>query len=251
MTSELSDGGGVRLQKVLSRAGVASRRGAEVLIADGRVTVDGETVTRQGRRVDPDAVVVAVDGVRIAVHTGRTYLALNKPRGVHSTMSDQRGRECVGDLVGERRRTVPALFHVGRLDAETEGLLLLTDDGELGHRLMHPAYQVAKTYLAEVAGPLPRDLGSRLRSGVELDEGPVRLDAFRVLHVAGDRAMVELVLHEGRNRVVRRTMAAVGHPVKRLARTSVGPVRLGQAASGSVRELSSEEIGALQSAVGL
>jgi 23S rRNA pseudouridine2605 synthase len=242
---------GVRLQKVLSRAGVASRRAAEELIADGRIAVDGEIVTRPGSRVDPDTAVIEVDGVRVAARADRTYLMLNKPRGVHSTMSDQRGRPCLADLVGQWRQSVPALFHVGRLDAETEGLLLLTDDGELGHRLMHPGYEVAKTYLAEVTGRLPRNLGGRLRAGIELDDGPVRLDAFRVLHADGERSMVELVLHEGRNHIVRRTMAAVGHPVTRLARTRIGPIRLGDQRTGSLRELSSVEIGALQSAVGL
>jgi 23S rRNA pseudouridine2605 synthase len=250
MSSEPSEQG-VRLQKVLSRAGFASRRAAEEMIADGRITVDGETVTQQGRRVDPGTAVIEVDGVRVAPHIGRTYLALNKPRGVHSTMSDQRGRRCLGDLTAEWRPRAPGLFHVGRLDAETEGLLLLTDDGELGHRLMHPAYEIAKTYLAEVTGPLPRDLGERLRGGIELEDGPVRLDDFRVLHADGERAMVELVLHEGRNRIVRRTMAAVGYPVTRLARTRIGPVRLGEQRAGTLRELSSTEIGALQSSVGL
>jgi 23S rRNA pseudouridine2605 synthase len=241
---------GIRLQKVLSRAGVASRRAAEELIADGRIAVDGEIVTRQGRRVDPDTAVIEVDGVRVAARTDRTYLRLNKPRGVHSTMSDQRGRPCLGDLVGEWRASAPALFHVGRLDADTEGLLLLTDDGELGHRLMHPRYEIAKTYLAEVTGRLPRDLDGWLRAGIELDDGPVRLDAVRVLHADGERAMVELVLHEGRNRIVRRAMAALGYPVTRLARTGVGPIRLGDQRTGSLRELSSDEIGALHSAVG-
>jgi 23S rRNA pseudouridine2605 synthase len=251
MTSETSASSGVRLQKVLSRAGVASRREAETMIAEGRITVNGEIVTQQGRRVDPDTATITVDGARVAAQTGRKYLALNKPRGVHTTMSDQRGRRCVGDVLGEWRRTAPGLFHAGRLDAETEGLLLLTDDGELGHRLMHPAYEIAKTYLAEVAGPLPRDLGRRLAGGIELDDGPVRLDGFRVLYTDGDRAMVEVVLHEGRNRIVRRTMAALGHPVTRLARVRIGPIRLGEAHPGTLRELSSSEVGALQLAVGL
>jgi 23S rRNA pseudouridine2605 synthase len=250
MSSEQA-GQGVRLQKLLSRAGVASRRAAEGMIAEGRITVDGETVRRQGSRVDPDTAVVAVDGVRVASHIRGTYLALNKPCGVHSTMADQRGRRCLGDLVGAWRQDAPGLFHVGRLDAETAGLLVLTDDGELGHRLMHPAYEIAKTYLAEVTGQPPRNLGARLREGIDLEDGPVCLDEFHVLHAEADRAMVELVLHEGRNRIVRRTMAAVGHPVARLVRTRIGPVRLGEQRAGTMRELSAAEVGALQSAVGL
>jgi 23S rRNA pseudouridine2605 synthase len=162
---------GVRLQKVLAQAGVASRRAAEELIADGRVTVDGEVVKTMGRRVDPATAVVHVDGSRIVLNEDLVYLALNKPKGILCTMSDDHGRPCVGDLIVERGITQETfeggrrarLFHVGRLDAETEGLLLLTNDGDLGHRLMHPSFEVEKTYLAEVHGQLPRDLGRRMR----------------------------------------------------------------------------------------
>lgn len=239
---------GVRLQKVLARAGVASRRVAEELIAAGRVSVDGEVVREMGRRIDPDTAVVHVDGARVVLREDVVHLALNKPRGVHSTMSDERGRPCVGDYVADRAQR---LFHVGRLDAETEGLLLLTNDGELAHRLTHPSYGVAKTYLAEVPGPVPQDLGRRLRAGVELEDGLVRVDGFRVLDALPGRVMVELTLHEGRKHVVRRLLDAVGHPVQRLVRTGVGQVRLGEQRPGTLRRLTRQEIGELYRAVGM
>jgi 23S rRNA pseudouridine2605 synthase len=245
---------GVRLQKVLARAGVASRRAAEELIAAGRVSVDGETVREMGRRVDPATAVVHVDGARVVLREDVVHLALNKPRGMLSTMSDDRGRPCVGDLVADRTELLShagRLFHVGRLDADTEGLLLLTNDGELGHRLMHPSFEVQKTYLAEVAGQVPRDLGRRLRAGVELDDGPVAVDSFRMVDAHAGRSMVELVLHEGRKHVVRRLMDEVGHPVQRLVRTAIGEVRLGDQRPGKLRPLNRTETGALYRAVGL
>lgn len=233
---------GVRLQKVLAAAGVGSRRASEVLIAEGRVSVDGEVVREMGRRVDPGTAVIHVDGQRINVRSDLVYLALNKPQGVLTTMSDERGRPTVGDLVADRPER---LFHVGRLDADTEGLLLLTNDGDLAHRLMHPTFGVSKTYLATVPGPVPRDVGRRLLSGVELEDGPAKADAFRVVQSHGDRAIVELVLHEGRNRIVRRMLSAVGHPVERLVRTSVGVVRLGGQRVGTIRELTADELAGL------
>lgn len=249
----------MRLQKVLSQAGVASRRAAERLITQGRVTVDGEIVQELGRRVDPVKSVIHVDGARVVVREDLVYLALNKPRGVHTTMTDDRGRPCVGDIVrewadrqgGEWAVGGPSLFHVGRLDAETEGLLLLTNDGELAHRLMHPSYEVLKTYLAEVDGAVPRGLGKRLRAGVELEDGPAKADRFRVVDSLPGRTLVEIVLHEGRKHIVRRLMAEVGHPVQRLVRTAVGDVRLGDAKPGSLRPLTRMELGSLYSAVGL
>jgi 23S rRNA pseudouridine2605 synthase len=245
MTSEPE---GIRLQKVLSKAGVASRRAAEELIAQGRVSVDGKVVTEFGRRVDPDAVVIHVDGVRVVVRDDLRYLAFNKPRGVHSTMSDDQGRPSVGDYIRNRD---DRLFHVGRLDADTEGLLLLTNDGDLAHRLMHPSFEVSKTYLAEVPGPIPRELGRRLRDGVELEDGPAQIDAFRVIDTSGGRAMVEVVLHEGRNHIVRRLLAEVGHPVRKLVRTQIGDVKLGNQRPGSLRPLNRAEVGSLFSDVGL
>src|SRR5919198_5333434 len=163
----------VRLQKVLAAAGLGSRRACEELIAAGRVTVDGE-VAELGNRVDPRTAVIHVDGDRVVVRDDLVYLALNKPRGVLSAMSDARGRRTLADLVGDRPER---LFHVGRLDADSEGLLLLTNDGDLAHRLMHPSFGVAKTYLATVPGPVPRTIGRRLREGIELDDGPAAVDA--------------------------------------------------------------------------
>jgi 23S rRNA pseudouridine2605 synthase len=235
---------GVRLQKVLAAAGLGSRRACEELIAAGRVSVDGRVVREQGLRVDPRTAEVSVDGARINVREDLVYLALNKPRGVLSTMSDPEGRPTVGDYVAERSQR---LFHVGRLDAETEGLLLLTNDGDLAHRLTHPSFEVPKTYLAEVPAPIPRDLGRRLRAGIELEDGPVRTDSFKIVDMASGRAVVELVLHEGRKHVVRRLLAAVDHPVSRLVRTAVGPVQLGHQRQGTVRKLTQHEIGQLYS----
>lgn len=257
MTDNRPDG--VRLQKVLAQAGVASRRAAEELIAAGRVTVDGRVVREMGRRVDPGAAVVHVDGNRIVLDETLTYLALNKPVGVVSSMSDDLGRMSVGDLLVERGAMEEhfdggarsRLFHVGRLDAETEGLLLLTNDGELGHRLMHPSYEVAKTYVAEVQGTIPRDLGRRLREGVELQDGPVAVDSFKVLSAHGAKSVVEIVIHEGRKHVVRRLLDEVGRPVLRLVRTAIGDVQLGQQRPGRFRALTHAEIGSLYRSVDL
>lgn len=247
----MTDDDGVRLQKVLSQAGIASRRVAEKMIRDGRVEVDGVVITELGTRVDPHESVIRVDGARIAVDDDRVYLAINKPRGMHSTMSDDRGRPCVGDLVEHRVRGTKKLFHVGRLDADTEGLLLLTNDGELAHRLMHPSYEVPKTYLATVLGAVPRGLGKKLRAGVELDDGPVRADDFAVVDTVPGRSLVRVTLHEGRKRIVRRLLAEVGFPVQELVRTDIGEVTLGDQRPGSIRVLTQKEIGDLYKAVGL
>ena len=242
---------GMRLQKVLAAAGVASRRGAEELIAAGRVEVDGEIVLEQGLRIDPDTAIIKVDGARVVIDETKQYLALNKPKGWHSTMSDDYGRPCVGDLVAERVMAGQRLFHVGRLDADTEGLLLLTNDGELANRLMHPSYEVPKTYLATVRGEVNRGLGRELRRGVELEDGPVAVDAFALLEVHQGESLLRLTLHEGRKRVVRRLLAEVGFPVIRLVRTDIGPISLGKQRPGSMRVLDKKEIGALYKGVGL
>ena len=247
MTSSAAPSG-VRLQRVLAAAGLGSRRACEVLIDEGRVEVDGRVVTAQGTRVDPATAVIKVDGMRIASAPGHVYLVLNKPRGVLTTMADDRGRPCVGDYVADRERRV---YHVGRLDTDTEGLILLTNDGELAHRLAHPSYGVTKTYLAEVTGPVARDVGRRLREGVELEDGLVQADGFKLVSTVGNRVMVEVSLHEGRKHVVRRMLAAVGHPVTRLVRTEVGPITLGNLKPGKHRRLSQQEVGALYQAVGL
>ena len=232
----------MRLQKVLAAAGLGSRRACENLIAAGRVSVDGVPVEQMGLRIDPMTAVVRVDGARINVRDDLVYLALNKPRGVLSAMTDDRGRRTVGDLVADRPER---LFHVGRLDADSEGLLLLTNDGDLAHRLMHPSFGVAKTYLATVPAPIGRGVAKRLRDGVDLEDGPVRADSFRVVQTAGDRAIVEVVLHEGRKHIVRRLLDAVGHPVQRLVRTTIGPVRLDGLRAGALRELSRDELSEL------
>lgn len=249
--SPVPDQEGVRLQKVLSQAGIASRRVAERMITDGRVEVNGRTVTELGTRVAPDTADIRVDGSRIVLDDSMVYLAVNKPRGMHSTMSDDRGRPCIGDLVEHRVRGNQKLFHVGRLDADTEGLLLLTNDGELAHRLMHPSFEVSKTYLATVAGSVPRGLGKTLRSGVDLEDGPVRVDDFAVVDAVPGKTLVRVTLHEGRKHIVRRMLAAVGFPVQALVRTDVGAVSLGEQRPGSIRALTRKEVGELYKAVGL
>ena len=239
---------GVRLQKVLAAAGVGSRRHCEELIGEGRVEVDGQTVRRFGARVDPASQVIRVDGKRIPTRPGEVYLVFNKPRKVLTAMSDDRGRAVITDFLGDRAER---LFHVGRLDYDTEGLMFLTNDGELAHRLAHPRYEVAKTYLAEVPGPVPKDVTRRLTAGVDLEDGRAVADRFKVLEQSGKRALVEITLHEGRKHIVRRMLAEVGHPVSRLVRTTIGPVRLGDLRPGATRELSVREIGDLFAAVGL
>ncbi|HEY2508808.1 MAG TPA: pseudouridine synthase [Streptosporangiaceae bacterium] len=240
--------GGVRLQKVLAAAGVGSRRHCEELIGEGRVEVDGEIVRRYGARVDPQRQVIRVDGRRIPASEDLVYLALNKPAGVLTSMSDSRGRPTMADLLGD---TAERLFHVGRLDYDTEGLMLLMNDGELAHRLAHPRFGVPKTYLAEVSGSLPKDLGRQLMTGIELEDGVASADKFRVVERVGDRALVEITLHEGRKHIVKRMLAATGHPVTRLVRTQVGPVALGSLRPGTRRSLTTKEVGDLYAAVGL
>ena len=231
-----------RLQKILATAGVGSRRACEELIAAGRVTVDGRRASL-GDRADPATAIIFVDGERIVTNRDMLYLALHKPRGIVSTMADERGRPGIADLLGP---TMPRrVYHVGRLDTDSEGLLLLTNDGDLAHRLTHPSYGVPKTYLAEVPGPLPRAIGRTLRQGVELEDGPARADAFRLVDATPRTALVEITLHEGRNRIVRRMLEAVGHPVSRLIRTKVGPVSLGDLKPGRWRRLTRTEVAAL------
>ncbi len=245
---DVHDPDGVRLQKLLAAAGVGSRRTCEDLITSGRVEVDGHLVTELGVRINPDTATVHVDGSRVQLDASRVYLAFNKPLGVVSTMSDDLGRPCVGDFVSNRKER---LFHVGRLDADTEGLLLLTNDGDLAHRLQHPSFGVLKTYLAQIPGPVPRDLGKLLRAGIELEDGPVKVDSFKLVDSAPGKALVEIQLHEGRKHVVRRMLDAVGHPVITLVRTDVGPIKLGDLRSGRMRALNRPEIGQLYSAAGL
>ena len=244
---DVHDPDGVRLQKLLAAAGVGSRRVCEQMISDGRVEVDGQVVSELGVRINAEQVV-HVDGVRVTLDESRVYLAFNKPLNVVTSMNDDLGRIDIGDYFGDRKER---LFHVGRLDADTEGLLLLTNDGDLAHRLQHPRYGVLKTYLAQVRGPVPRDLGKRWREGVELDDGPVAVDSFRVVDHQPGKAIVEVVLHEGRKHIVRRMLAEVGFPVLSLVRTQVGPIRLGDTKPGKFRRLTKGEVGELYSAAGM
>lgn len=234
-----------RLQKVLAAAGIGSRRACEELIAAGRVRV-GTRVAELGDKVDPVAAEIYVDGARVVTDTGLVYLAMNKPRGVVSTMDDERGRTALADYLEQVPQRV---FHVGRLDADSEGLLLLTNDGALAHRLTHPSFGVPKTYLAEIPGPVRRGLGRQLMAGIELDDGPARVDGFRVVDSLPGKALVELVLHEGRKHIVRRLLAESGYPVSRLVRTAIGPIKLGDLKPGRTRRLQQGEVSALFKAV--
>jgi 23S rRNA pseudouridine2605 synthase len=242
------DGQLVRLQKLLAQSGVASRRRCEELMLAGLVEVDGEVVTRLGTKVDPATAVIRVEGRRLPPVSPHVYLALNKPRGVVSTMSDPEGRRSLGDLVADRPER---LFHVGRLDTDTDGLILLTNDGEFAQRVAHPSYELDKTYVAEVAGVVGRAVLRRLRDGVVLEDGPVEVSSSRVLSTERNRSIVELVIHEGRNRVVRRLLDEVGHPVRRLTRTAIGPVLLRGLRSGELRDLTRDELGELLDAARL
>lgn len=239
---------GVRLQKVLAGAGFGSRRSCEQLILDGRVAVDGHTVRELGIRIDPARQTVHVDGLRATLDEALVYLAFNKPAGVVTAMEDPDGRPTLAEYLTDRDER---LFHVGRLDIETEGLLLVTNDGDLTHRLTHPSWEVPKVYLAEVRGPVPRDVGRRLKDGVELDDGVAWVDDFKLVDSTPGYALVQITLHSGRNRIVRRLMEAVGHPVLRLVRTEFGPIRLGEQRQGTLRTLGQTEVGALMKAVGL
>ncbi len=239
---------GIRLQKVLAAAGLGSRRACEELIEAGEVTVDGQVIREQGIRVVPNEVTIEVRGKRIAVDDSRVTVALHKPKGVVSTMSDPEGRPALDQYV---RDFDERLFHVGRLDAETTGLLLLTNDGELANRLAHPTHGVAKVYVAKVEGRVSAGLGTTLKAGVDLDDGPVRVSDYTVLDATDRYSIVEVTLHEGRNRIVRRMFEAAGHPVIELARTQFGPIALGNLKPGHVRVLDHEEVGALMKDVGL
>lgn len=238
-------GDGVRLQKVLAQAGVASRRHAEILIDAGRVEVNGEIVRAQGLRVDPENDVIRVDGVRVNVNDNHEYFVLNKPRGLHSTMSDDMGRPCIGDIIGEKITAGKRLFHVGRLDADTEGLLLLTNDGELANRLMHPKYKVSKTYLATVLGEADRALVRRLLAGVELDDGVAKADYVQIVDSYQGKSLVRIELHEGRKHIVRRMLKACGFPVQALVRTRLHTVQLGEQKPGTLRALNDSELTSL------
>ncbi|WP_133521038.1 pseudouridine synthase [Curtobacterium flaccumfaciens] len=233
---------GERLQKVIAGAGVASRRVAENLIVEGRVTVNGEVVDALGRRVDPATDEIAVDGVPVQIDTSRRYVLLNKPTGMVSSLQDERGRRDLSEYVD---RYEERLFNVGRLDTETSGLLILTNDGDLAHVLAHPSFGVTKTYIAKVRGNVNPATVQRLLDGVELEDGPIAADKVRLLESSRGESLVEITLHSGRNRIVRRMLDEVDHPVLELVRRSFGPLQLGSLPIGKTRELSTVELGSL------
>nr|BFF14370.1 hypothetical protein GCM10025699_56730 [Microbacterium flavescens] len=239
---------GERLQKVMAAAGVASRRVSEDLIAAGRVTVNGKVVTEAGRRIDPEKDKVVVDGTAVQLDASRRYVMLNKPVGVVSTLSDENGRPDLRQFTSEFEER---LFNVGRLDSETSGLLLLTNDGELAHVLAHPSFGVTKTYIAKVRGVITPAVLAQLLSGVELDDGPIAADKAALvgggagLSRSNDSSLIEITLHSGRNRIVRRMLEAVGHPVIDLVRRSFGPLHLGTLKVGHMRSLNKAELGAI------
>lgn len=237
----------IRLQKALANAGVASRRASEDLIAQGRVEVNGKPVVEMGFRVDPEKDSIRVDGARIPPPRRHLYLVLNKPRGVVSTMGEPEGRPTLSDYVPPKQR----LFHVGRLDTDTEGLIILTNDGEFAYRLTHPSYEVHKTYLVEVEGLIDNRVLRRLEKGISLEDGFIRPDQVKLVTRSDTKSLLQVTLHEGRNRIVRRMMDAVAHPVRRLSRIAIGPIRLGQLGIGQSRELTREELGSLLDLVGL
>jgi 23S rRNA pseudouridine2605 synthase len=248
---ERDEEGLVRLHKLLARSGVASRRRCEELMLAGEVTVDDEVVTRLGTKVDPTTAVIRVSGKRLPPMSPNVYLVLNKPVGVTSTMSDPHAARTLSDLVADRPER---LFHVGRLDTDTAGLLLLTNDGEFAQRMAHPSYEVDKTYVAAVEGVVHPNVIRTLLDGVTLDDGPVTVSSVKLVGGRGtarDGSIVELVIHEGRNRIVRRLLDQVGHAVQQLTRTAIGPVSLGRLGVGELRELTNDELGALLDAARL
>lgn len=240
---------GVRLQKVLAAAGFGSRRRCEALIDDGRVSVDGKLVKHQGLRVNPKDVVIRVDGERIAAPVGTVVLAMNKPLEYLTAMSDDRGRPCIGTIIDDSEFGVGSgvhqLFHVGRLDADTEGLLLLTNDGDLSHLLTHPSFGVSKTYVAGVTGVLRPGELKRLKQGVKIDGQAVEVEQVKLLDTSHIGSLIEITIHEGRNRIVRRMMAELGFPVESLIRTRFGSIHLGRLRSGGIRSLSEAEVAGL------
>lgn len=239
---------GERLQKVLAHAGVASRRAAEEMIEAGRVTVDGKIIRQLGIRVDPRTAIIHVDGNRVQLDQNLVTVALYKPPGVVSTMIDDQGRPTLSDYVEDYTER---LVHVGRLDVDTEGLILLSSDGELVHRLTHPSFEVPKTYIARVEGAVTRGLQRVMEKGITLEDGPIKADRFVVRETARKNSIIEITLHSGRNRIVRRMMDEVGHPVMELVRTQFGNIHVGHLKPGKTRVVAGSELGALMKMVDL
>lgn len=237
-----------RLQKVLARCGVASRRACEEYIVQGRVRVDGKVVTELGTRVDPVNAIIHVDGKRVFLNDRNVTMILHKPAGVVCSMKDEAGRP---DLSQYTNKIKERLYHVGRLDQDTEGLLILTNDGELANRLQHPKYEVPKTYVAVVQGAVGKGVMRDLRRGVQLEDGPVKPDEVRILGTYRNITEVEITLHEGRNRIVRRLWSHLGHPVQRLVRTRIANLTLQGIKPGKMRRLTNQELSELMSKVGL
>ena len=243
------DSNSIRLQKLLAQAGFGSRRKCEDMITEGRVEVDGELVTELGTRVDPHKQQVRVDGSRVRVNPNHVTLALNKPRKVLSAMDYPKGRYTLRDIVGDKYERI---FHMGRLDYDSEGLILMTNDGELSQHVMHPKYEVEKTYVATLEGKISGTVCRRLvTTGVQLDDGWIKLDHCAIIDSSRDHTMVKVVLHSGKNRIVRRIFGSIGFPVKRLVRTQIGPIKLGDLKPGSYRVLSQTEVRSLSKEVGL
>ncbi|CBT75395.1 pseudouridine synthase [Glutamicibacter arilaitensis] len=241
---------GIRLQKAMANAGVASRRVCEEMILEGRVEVNGNLVVELGSRVDPAKDRIHVDGMRIQMNQANRYFVFNKPKHVMCTMDDPEGRRTIADYFKNEHHSL-RLFHVGRLDYKTEGVLILTNDGELANRLQHPKYEVPKTYLVQIPGPLPRAVSNQLREGVKLEDGWIKVDDLKIIATTPKHVMVEVTLHSGRNRIVRRMFDEVGHPVQRLVRVAVGPVQLGDQKQGTIRSLGNQEVGHLMAMVGM
>ena len=243
---EAEQEGQVRLQKFLARAGVASRRASEKIIEAGRISVNGQVVTELGTKVDPEADEVRLDGAPVRKAAEAVTLMLNKPAGYLTSMKDPQGRPCVAQLVPLDE--FPALYPLGRLDYDTTGLLLFSTDGELGNAVLHPSHHVDKTYRALVKGKPSEAALDRLRSGVVLDDGPTQPAEVRLAGRKGKNAYVEIIIHEGRKRQVKRMCEAIGHPVLQLHRASFGPLELGDLPEGKYRVLSEQEVAALERA---
>ena len=238
----------IRLQKLLADAGIASRRKSEEMILDGRVAVNGKVIRQLGVKVDPENSEVQVDGEVITRQKSKIYLALNKPRGILSTLSDPDNRPHLGDLLQDRHER---LFHVGRLDKDSEGLLLLTNDGELAHRATHPSFSLPKNYLLELRGNISKEVADAFRQGVELDDGMAKVDKLTVLPGQPGRTLFDVVIHDGRNQILRRMATATGATIERLIRIGMGPIKLGELTPGKWREIKGAELISLQKALNI